>query len=69
MFNRGDKISFYGKDSRFEGYFISEIVKLPLNYKGEPHLNQPVRCIVQQRGTGILLIKGEPTIENAGWLG
>lgn len=66
-FKRGDKISFYGKDSTFEGWFISYISKL--SHDGKEPDAPIVRCVVQQRhGTGIILIKGNPKEMNRGWV-
>ena len=67
-FRRGDKVKFLGKDSKFYGYFISYIDKLPINYNvNDIGAHSGKRCVVQQKETGILLIKGEPKQENKGW--
>lgn len=67
-FKRGNKISFYGKDSHFEGFFISYIKKLPMTHGfGETTPSNEIRCVVQQRDTGTLLIKPNPSAENKGW--
>jgi len=70
LFRRGDKIHFYGKDSKFQGYFLHYIEKLPMNFSGG--LNELIpkgekRCVVQQKETGIILVKPAPTLNNAGW--
>jgi len=67
-FKRGDKIHFHGKDSKFNGFFLHYIEKLPMYYQGNlSDRTTNKRCVVQQNQTGILLIKPNPTEDNRGW--